>query len=204
LQYGVVTGYDKTVCPGLGDETGNPVGIKFTQPGVSSDGTYTFVQLITKDKTKYANGQSSGAFISTPGMDGALGYPYPPLQPGDDHVSDSPNATLVGPTNYSKVSRTFAATMYLLWTSNIQNSITVPVGYQKWHFKTSTTNTGYPTSQNWSTPVSQYAGIDGDVVSSATDPKSLTRPYGYPVWSNLSTQVWSTTNADEVDQEEEQ
>jgi len=203
LQYGVVTGYDDKACPDSGGVIANPVGIKFTQPEDSSNGTYSFVQLITGDKTTYASGKSSGAYITTPGMDGARGYPYPRLNLDDAYVSDSPNSPLVGPTNYSKSSRTLAATMYLLWTSNIQNSIPVPIGYQKWHFKSSTTNSGYPTSQSWNTPVSQYVGTDGDVIPSATDPKSQTSPYGYPIWRNLATPVWSITNANEVDQEEE-
>jgi hypothetical protein len=94
--------------------------------------------------------------------------------------------------------------MYLLWTSSIPNSLPVPIGYQKWHFKTSTTNTGYPTYQSWTTPVSQYVGTDGDVVPSATDPKSQASPFGYPTWNNLVTEVWFVTGANEVDQEEEQ
>jgi hypothetical protein len=100
LQYGIVTGYEPKICPGDGGETANPVGIKFTQPGASSNGTYSFVQLITGDTTRYASGNNRGAFIATPGMDGAQGYPYPPLYPGDDHVSDSPNSPLSGQTNY--------------------------------------------------------------------------------------------------------
>jgi hypothetical protein len=201
LQYGVFAGYDDKVCPDSDGETANPVGIKFTQPGVSSNGAYTFVQLLTGDKTTYASGISSGAFVATPGMDGALGYPIPPF-PGEDHVSDSPSAVLG--QSYSKAGRTFAATMYMLWTPSIQNSIPVPIGYQKWHFKTRTTNPSYPTGQTWATPVPEYVGKDGDVVPSATDPKSQSPPYGYPTWGNLATEVWFVTGANEVDQEEEQ
>ena len=190
--------------PGYGGETADPVGIKFAQPVESSNGTYSFVQLITGDKTKYTSGNSSGAFITKPGMDGALGYPYPPLHPDDGYVSDSPSAVLAGETNFSRVSRTFAATMYLLWTSNIPNSIPVPTSYQKWHFKTTTANAGYPTFQSWTTPESKYVGTDGEVVESATDPNSRTSPYGYPTWRNLATPVWSSTNADEAEQEDEQ
>ena len=83
---------------------------------------------MTGGKTTYTSGKSSGAFITTPGMDGALGCPYPPMNPGDNYVSDSPNSELN--QSYSMSGRTFAATMYMLWTSSIPNSIPVPIGYK--------------------------------------------------------------------------
>jgi len=180
---------------------GNPSGIKFTQPA-SSNGTYSFVQLITSgNKTTYISGNSKGAYITTPGLDGK--YPYPPLNPGDEYVSDSPDVPLVDTTIYSQISRTFSANMFLMWKSSKTGAIPVPIGSQKWYFKASTKNSGYPSSQEWTQPVTDYAGKDGDPVDYIkTAPRQ--QPYGYPIWKSLAGRVWSTTNANEIDQEDEQ
>jgi hypothetical protein len=195
LEYGNISGYE---LPCLGGATGDPQGIKFTPPETNSNGAYSFVQVLTGNRVRYANGSSHGAFVSTPGLDGA--YPYPPL-PGYLYVSDSPDSPLG--QMYKKVSRTFSANMYLMWTSSKTGSIPVPISSQKWHFKTSTTNAGYPAPQNWTAPETEYVGKDGDPVNYIeTAPNQF--PYGYPIWKGKATTVWSTTNANEVDQEEEQ
>jgi len=60
-----------------------------------------------------------------------------------------------------------------------------------------------PTSETWTTPATVYAGTDGDLVDYVqTAPSSS--PYGYPTWKGLASKVWSTTNANEVDQEDGQ
>jgi hypothetical protein len=122
---------------------------------------------------------------------------------GDLFVSDSPDTPLVDPVAvYSKVSRSFSANMFMLWKSSKPGSIPVPIGSQKWHFSASTTNTGYPTSENWTVPKTVYAGTDGDPVDYVqTAPSSS--PYGYPTWKGPASKVWST-NANELDEEDEQ
>jgi hypothetical protein len=201
LYYANASGSDDP-CPV--DVTGDPVGIKFTQPASSPpspDGTYSFVQVVTGGRIDYVAGIGKGAKITIPGLDGQ--YPYPRNAPGDLFVSDSPDVALVDNTVYSKVSRTFSANMFIMWTSSKTGAIPVPIGSQNWHFNASTKNTGYPTSETWTTPATVYAGTDGDLVDYVqTAPSSS--PYGYPTWKGLASKVWSTTNANEVDQEDGQ
>jgi hypothetical protein len=180
LQYGDLTGYYDEDCPKMGGETGT-AGMKFSPPS-SSDGSYSFVQILPSgNPTTYTNGTSSVSCTNTAGLDGK--YPYP-LQEGFNYVDDSPIAILG--SLYTKVSRTFSAAMYLLWTSNIPNSIPVPIGYQSWHFNTSTANSAFPNSQSWSTPVSTYVGTNGDFVLSVEEATSQTSPFGYPTWGGLA------------------
>jgi hypothetical protein len=205
LVYGTVTGYDDTDCPGSGGESGTP-GITFAPPAASPNGTYSFVQLITGDTTTYTEGtKGSITCPTTPGLDGQ--YPYPPVA-GQDYTGDAPDVQLQ--PYYSKVARTFGATMYLLWTSDLSSSIPVPIGYQEWYFQTATTNASYSTGQAWSTPTSIYVGANGGFVLSATLTSSETTPYGYPIWSGLAAPVaapncpTSNSDADGVQQEERQ
>ncbi len=182
LQYGVITGYDPDVCPDQGGEIGDPPGIQFTPPTAYSGGSYSLVQVLPAGNiTTYASGTSTGAYVTAPGLDGTYPYPY---------GSDAPGVGLGA--NYSEVSRDFAATMYLLWTSDVPSSIPVPIGYQKWCFQTTTANPGYPTGQSWTTPVSQYVGTDGGFVLSSTQATSQTTPYGYPTWTVVASTTWST------------
>jgi hypothetical protein len=194
MEYGNTTGYNQDDCASFGSETGPP-GMKFTPPSTTSGGNYSFVQLVTKDKTTYRNKTKSLSCVSPPGLDGQ--FPYPTQNDGT--TNDSPDAAL-GPI-YTRVSRVFGASMYLMWTSSIPSSIAVPIGYQSWHFKTDTTNPSFPTSQSLTTPASEYVGKDGDFVVSATQAKSQTLPYGYPTWGNIATPVCPTSAANEEEQE---
>jgi hypothetical protein len=91
---------------------------------------------------------------------------------------------------------------YLLWKSSKPGAIPVSINSQKWNFSASTKNTGYPTSESWTTPETAYAGTDGDPVDYVqTAPSSS--PYGYPTWKSISIPVWSSTNANEIEQEDE-
>jgi hypothetical protein len=154
LQYGVVTGYDDKTCPDMGGETANPVGIEFTQPEASSSGNYSFVQIVKQSTTIYTEGKNGSLSCPTnPGLDSV--YPYP--QYPDGTTSDSPSVPLE--PFYSKVRRTFKATMYLLWTSNLQGSIPVPIGSQSWQFtQASSSNPDYPSNQSWTQPVWNLIG----------------------------------------------
>jgi len=205
LQYGVVTGYDDSVCPDLGGVIGNPPGIKFTQPEASSRGKYSFVQIVNKDTVKYFEGENGSLSCPTnPGLDSV--YPY--TQFPDGTTSDSPSVLLE--PYYSKVSRTFKATMYLLWTSNKPGSIPVPISSQSWQFtQASAINSGYSTNQSWTQPIWNEIGKDGDPVDYVQTAPS-TSPYGYPTWKGTATpianSVCPTQNSedDEEQQEEEQ
>jgi hypothetical protein len=198
LYYANASGSD-VPCPDA--VIGDPVGIKFTQPNNSSNGNYLFVQLVTSGRVNFASGSSKGAWVTIPGLDDR--YPYPPNALGDLFVSDSPDTPLVDPAAvYSSVGRTFAANMFLMWKSSKTGAIPVPIGSQRWHFKASTKNTGYPTSENWTVPHTVYAGTDGDLVDYVQTAPS-TSPYGYPTWKGPASKVWST-NANELDEEDEQ
>jgi len=205
LQYGVVTGYDNDACPGQGGEIGNPPGIGFTQPEASSNGNYSFVQIVKKDTTTYTEGKHVPLVCPTnPGLDSV--YPY--TQHSDGTTSDSPSVLLE--PYYSKVRRTFKATMYLLWKSSKTGSIPVPISSQSWQFtQASSTNPSYPSDQSWTQPVWNLIGTDGDPVDYvATAPSQP--PYGYPTWTGPATPVANSvcptqnSSEDEEQQEEEQ
>ncbi len=182
MEYGNISGQE---LPCTGGITGNPVGITFTTPTPSS-GAYSFVQLITKDTTTYAQGNKGTLSCPTvPGLDGQ--YPYPLYDPDDNQTWDNPAVKLE--LIDSKVSRTFNASMYLLWTSSKTGSIPVPIGSQTWIIaQGSTTNTGYPTSQSWTDPVWNAVGKDGDPVDYVKTAPSQS-PYGYPTWTGLAAYV---------------
>lgn len=196
MQYGQTSGYFGNQCQNMGGETGTP-GVLFTAPGSSSpSGIYSFVQKINHDSTTYSftAGTSSENCSTTPGLDGQ--YPYPLY--GDGEAADAPSVGLL--PVYRRVSRNFAATMYLLWTSSISNSIPVPIGYQKWHFQASTRNPSAPTKQSWTTPVSQSQGTDGAFVPAASSQPSD----GYPTWSGKATPNCPTVSAAEEEMQEEE
>jgi hypothetical protein len=196
MVYGSLTGYFEPQCPNMGGDTGTP-GVLFTSPGSSSpSGTYTFAQKVNHDSwtRTYTAGTSSATCSTTPGLDGR--YPYPLYAEGQ--AADAPGVELF-PVN-KKVRRNFAATMYLLWTSSIPNSIPVPIGYQDWHFQASTTNPSAPTKQSWTTPVWQFIGTNGDFVPSAPSQSSN----GYPTWSALAASNCSTVSAEEEEPQEEE
>jgi len=184
LQYGQFTGWDQDNCPGW-PIAGTP-GITFAQPDNSSNGEYSFIQLIISDITTLSNGIKSISCIDEPGFDGGQGYPFPKVDTGS--TNDSPDVILG--QKYKTASRIFEATMYLMWKSSKAESMPVPIGYQIWHFNASAINSGYPSSEVWSAPISDYVGNEGDFIPSATDTKSPVYPYGYPIWRNLSKCTW--------------
>ena len=61
-------------------------------------------------------------------------------------MEDAPITPL--PSTYTTASRDFAATMYLMWQSNTQGSIPVPMGSVGWSFSGSTTQS----NGTWGTP----------------------------------------------------
>ncbi|MGA3009969.1 MAG: hypothetical protein ABSD72_06875 [Terracidiphilus sp.] len=205
LQYGIVTGYDNDACPGQGGETGDPPGIEFTQPQASSDGNYSFVQIVKTSTTTYTEGKHAPLVCPTnPGLDTV--YPY--TQHSDGTTSDSPSVLLE--PFYSKIRRTFKATMYMLWTSSTPNSIPVPISSQSWQFTQAiSTNPSYPSGQCWTQPVWNLIGTDGDPVDYVQTAPSAS-PYGYPTWTGPATPVavsvcpTQNSNEDEEQQEEEQ
>ncbi len=149
-------------CPG--SYTGSP-GIAFSPPSTSTPaGTFFFVQLINGDTVKY-NSLTCTA-TNTPGLDGAYPYQNKTGQP----VNDAPFSPL--PSTYSTSSRTFNATMYLMWQSSTQNSIPVPMGSVPWQFSGSTTQSG----GTWSTP-SGSGSAQAFIAASGTS--------SFPTWTGV-------------------
>jgi len=153
--------------------TGTP-GISFITSGYSGDsgGKYVFVHLINTDNYKACN--------SYPGIDGR--YPY---QVNDDvfgpRVTDSPSNLLLS-TDRS-VTRSFNATMYVMWQSNALNSIPVPLGYQTWGFSgTATCTSSCDLISNWTATANGIPGPFGGFVQS-TPQQNFS---GFPTWSSQS------------------
>jgi hypothetical protein len=94
------------------------------------------------------------------------------------------------PSGYT-VTRSFTATMFLLWTSSFPNSIPVPLGYQSWGFSGSAqqnaTGAWIPTVGTQPVP-----GLIGGFVpsdSTQTTDGYTALQYGFPTWSGPSTET---------------
>ena len=126
---------------------GGETGIQFSAPPPPPQniGLYQWVQLVTSDTLKaysMANGvlenctPTSGSIT---GLDGA--WPYPNMrktQYTNDTATDNPWFPL---GSFYGGTRSFGATMYLMWNSESANSIWVPLGYVTWHFSDTVINT---------------------------------------------------------------
>jgi hypothetical protein len=163
LVFGSVTG----PMPGCtGTTTGTP-GIQFTpqgsQPGA---GAFKFAQLLTTDTSPYYSSTGNLTCTSSVGLDQQ--YPYL-QQPGVSYVTDAPELPL--PPTYTPITRSFNATMYLLWQSGQSGSIPVPLSYQIWQFSGTATQSG----SNWNP--SGSGGPSGGVVATSN----------YPTWTVVAT-----------------
>lgn len=174
------TGVTGSACPGQADYPA--VGIHFNEPtGYENDsgGSYELVQLISSDTI---TGESVGT--SAAGLDTDFPYGYPP-------TSDSPKVYLV-PTAIS-VTRMFSANMFLMWKSDIADSIPVPLGYQSWGFSgTASCTTSCDSAVNWTannTPGTTPGPIGDFVPSSPSQTTTVgnnTLVYGFPTWTRTS------------------
>src|SRR5260370_6496842 len=105
-------------CPG--GYTGAP-GIAFSPPTTATPpGQFFFVQLVTGDNLTYPNLTCA----AIPGLDGA--YPY------QSKYAQAVNNAPFAPLPYSSITRSFGATMYLMWQSSAASSIPVPMGSVAW------------------------------------------------------------------------
>jgi Domain of unknown function (DUF1906) len=178
LAFGPISGSCRAVSP--------PYGITFTQAGTApSAGTFQWVQVLTADTVAFAG--ANQYVCTTPGLD--RDYPYHAVLAGNVAV-DSPNGPL--PDNYGPVTRTFAATMFLMWEPTPVNkdtpSIFVPVAYQQWTFDPTANETNPMAPKQWDR---WTAGGGGDVVTPKSIPSAPDQinqaagigPYGYPLWA---------------------
>jgi hypothetical protein len=168
LVYGNVTG---PTPPCTGTYAGTP-GVDFSNGSgaAPSGGSFNFVQVIAVDTRSYTS--PSGAVTtctSTGGLDTT--YPYPVNNIG--HATDAPAFPL--PSTYASASRTFNATMYLTWTSNLAQSIAVPLVYQSWVFSDS---------------ASQANSVWGNANGTGGFSTGVTASNGsYPQWTTVSTET---------------
>jgi hypothetical protein len=132
------------IIPGPALAFGDPptnIGISFTakatEPaGYQSSDNFEWVQLITNDEVTFTP-TSGKVQICTPDIVPA-GSTFPALDTAypqgldENPTEDSPSIGL--PSGYKQVSRTFSATMYLMWNSGLADSIPVPLGSVQWKF----------------------------------------------------------------------
>jgi hypothetical protein len=163
----------------------------FTPSGAPSAGTYSYLQLINTYQTSSADGPIlTGICNYSQGIDRL--YPYPGIIPytSPPQAEDAPGDSLE-PGYVETIS--FNATMFLLWTSNLPNSITVPIGYQNWGFSGGASQ---DTSGTWqaitnltppnNTPPGPTAAYTPSAASQTTDGNTALK-YGYPIWSDPAT-----------------
>ena len=152
-------------CPGA--YTGTP-GITFTPAGTPpGSGNFVLVQLINSDSVSYQRQAGTLTCSFNSGLD--TQYPYP-LSGGK--ATDAPFTPL--PPIYTTASRSFNATMYLMWQSSLNNSIPVPLLYSQWQFSGSTTQS----SGTWAKPTGS------GTVGSPTPSNG-----SYPAWSAIATRT---------------
>jgi hypothetical protein len=175
LEYGDLSG----PAPGCGDDEGNP-GIHLTASGDSS-GSYVFVQVVNADISGYthATGPSPTFCGGHAGLDKS--FPFQGVEKRNPQIAyDGPQMELY--PNDLTGTRTFHASMYLLWQPKAPKSIPVPIGHQDWQFlATAVRNEKGKWEKHGILTASGDEG--GGFVPSTPDDNAI---YGYPQWSHLS------------------
>ncbi len=168
LAYGNISG---TTCDnGI---TGT-AGELFTAKGSPGGGTYSFVQLINSDTTTFTSSSGTTTCTHNAGVD--FSYPYA-AQISATKADDAPFVVL--PTSpYNNITRSFSASMYLLWTSSVAGSIPVPAGSVTWQFSGATTLT----KGKWGS-VTGSGTANAFVAATGTQSNK-----GYPLWTGPSDQ----------------
>jgi hypothetical protein len=154
-------------------------GITFNSPtGYSntSGGNFLVGQLVSHD-TLTGGGTTYG-----PGLDGS--WPY-----GDGTLPTNDSPAIYLASTYRTLTRSFEATMFLMWQSTTSNSIPAPLGYQTWKFSaTASCSASCGTTSNWSVS-SSSAGLEGVFTASSSSQRPVgqnTLKYGYPTWTSVS------------------
>lgn len=162
-------------------------GIELIASGATG-GKYYFVQLINSDSRSYTS-TTGGVILCGPtsGLDG--NYPYRGIE-SPTTASDGPQIPLID--NYVLASRSFNATMYLLWQPDklsgaTADPIPVPIGYQIWHV--GTTADGVQGRKEWKwknpkiSPDDDHGKVGDFKHSTDTDPNTWD---GYPQWDGIA------------------
>jgi hypothetical protein len=157
MVFGYLTAGDTIGCPGASTSYVGTYGISFTPPSSPGSGQFFFVQLINSDV-------STGCTHSA-----NLDQQYPYAGEMGQQVGDAPFAEMTSGTSWS---RSFNATMYLMWQSSTANSIPVPIGSVTWSFSGSATKTGGTWTASGSGSASPFiaASDTGD----------------FPIWTGVS------------------
>ena len=158
-------------------------GIAFEAANVANvpagGGQFAWTQIIT---TNVVDGTApSGVVPLYQGIGLDTSDPYTPTATNPIFMTaDAPGISLTG-TNLTTENLTFWATMYLLWSSNVDpNSINVPLGYVSWDI-TGTADYSASATPPWSLDPVQ-------VPASATFSPSYddgTSTHGLPTWSSI-------------------
>lgn len=196
LTFGALDQQASTTCNLIVDKSG--ITFNATVNTVSgSSGQTEWIQVISTNTA--AGSTVFGTPFSTnggTGLDNSLPYNInnpDPVDATSTTTNDSPNDGLG--VDDANLTRTFTAKMYLIWTSQISDSIPVPLGYVTWEIS------GTATANETNTP-------PWSLTSSAPTKKNFhvskdndTKTHGLPTWSNL---VRNTLFAATGDEEEEQ
>lgn len=178
LVFGNLTG-NIPQCNSSGNASGT-AGIQFSPPSTQSpSGTFSFAQLVRSDAITYTvSGSTSTTCPGTPGLDGA--YPY--QNKYGQLVNDAPYVKLF--STYTTESRSFVATMYLMWQSSTPSSIPIPLGYVDWNFSGSS-----------SEPLPNSTWGPATVSGIAASFVPVTSPGLFPTWGGLAVPPGSPTGS---------
>jgi hypothetical protein len=155
---------------GFGNASSGLKGITFSTPTDSGNGSYIWVQILQLDRVNYySNGVLTSTCKSTTGLDAGKPAQYP-YDKGPE-TWDIPGVGLFS-TN-DKVTRSFAAQMYLEWISNEGYSIPVPLGSVTWGFSESS-HLDPNALLGWSTPLVRQ------------HPTFFIAGVQYPLWRELA------------------
>jgi hypothetical protein len=119
--------------------TKSNVGIGFGASATPPPGTsnnFTWVQLINSDAIQLTPSNGNPVLNCVP-QTLPIASTYPALDteyPYSTSSSTNDNPAIGLQTTYKEESRTFSATMYLMWSPGLSGSIPVPLGYVAWQF----------------------------------------------------------------------
>jgi hypothetical protein len=172
---------------------GGVAGISFLASAVlpqSNSGAYSWAQILKQDQLTLRTGGNSNPICNplsgVPALD--LNYPYGALTTTNvpnDTATDNPISPLISSSGspYYETTRSFSATMYLLWNPTSTGSIPVPLASMDWQFKADAINTGMA-QQNGTQFIlgCQYAS---GAACHVTIP-SQEANQGYPTWGAVA------------------
>lgn len=158
-------------------------------PGNS--GQTEWVQVIRTNTVSgtSVSGQPFTTNIGT-GLDNILPYNFGEPDSLDAPITatnDSPDSSL--DVDFASFTKAFDARMYLMWTSQIPDSIPVPLGYVEWAVS------GTANANDLNTPPWSLTSFVPTQKSSHVSEDNGTKTHGLPTWSHLVKNTNSATSA---------